>query len=150
MITGIEINMVVPDSIKAMEFYGRIFDVKQVEVSDFGPGRSETVFTIYGASFHLLDENPQFHLIAPKEGDPKPMWINITVPDIAKTYASALAKGCKEIFPITTMEALGLKNAMFSDPFGYGWMLHQIDKVISHEERMRILREAARRTDSNS
>jgi PhnB protein len=139
MITGVEIDMVVKDSIKALELYEKIFEVERVEVSDFGPQGSEAVFTIYGTRFHLLNENPDFGLFAPQEGQPRPMWINIAVPNIKTTYDAAIAVGCKEIFPINEMPDFGVKNAMFADGFGYGWMLHQIDKIVSHEERMEIL-----------
>lgn len=139
MITGVEIDMVVKDSIKALEVYEKIFDVVRVEVTDVGPHSSEAVFTIYGTRFHLLNENPEFRLHAPQEGQPQPMWMNIAVPDIKKTYDNAIAAGCKEVFGINDMPDFGVKNAMFADPFGYGWMLHQIDKIVSHEERMEIL-----------
>ena len=138
--TGVEMNFVVPDSRKALELYERIFDVRRVEATNFEAGTNEAVFTMYGARFHMLDENPAYHLIAPKEGDPKPMWVNITVPDIQEIYGKALAAGCREILPITRMEPLGLSNAIFADPFGYIWMLHQVHREISFEERCRIIR----------
>jgi len=141
MITGVEIDMVVKDSIKALELYEKIFDVERIEVSDLGDKGAEAVFTIYGVRFHLLNENPEFFLIAPKEGDPRPMWLNVCVPDINETFSKAIENGCKEVFAVQEMPDFGIKNAMFSDPFGYGWMLHQIDKLVSHEERMRILSE---------
>ncbi|MDR2182670.1 MAG: VOC family protein [Clostridiales bacterium] len=141
MITGVEIDMVVKDSIKALELYEKIFEVERVEVSDFGPGGSEVIFTIYGTRFHLLNENAEFGLVAPQEGQPQPMWLNIAVPDIKATYDAAMAAGCKEIFGINDMPDFGVKNAMFADEFGYGWMLHQIDRIVSHEERMEILKD---------
>jgi PhnB protein len=139
MITGVEIDMVVKDSIKALELYEKIFEVERVEVSDFGSQGSEAVFTIYGTRFHLLNENPEFQLFAPKEGVAIPIWINISVPDITKTYEAAIANGCKEVFAVNEMPDFGVKNAMFVDEYGYSWMLHQIDKIVSHEERMKIL-----------
>ncbi|MCL2854367.1 MAG: VOC family protein [Defluviitaleaceae bacterium] len=141
MITGLEVCMVAKSSIAAMELYEKIFEVERVEVSDFGVGNSEVVFTIYGSRIHMLDENPQHMLIAPKAGDPCSMWINVAVPDINANWKAAMDNGCQQVVPITEMPAMGLKNAMFSDPFGYMWMLHQIDKVVSHEERMRLYKE---------
>jgi len=139
MITGVEIDMVVKDSIKALELYEKIFEVERVEVTDMGEQGSEAVFTIYGTRFHLLNENPDFMLFAPKEGVPQSMWINIAVPNIKTTYDAAIVAGCKEIFGINDMPEMGVKNAMFADQFGYGWMLHQIDRIVSHEERIEIL-----------
>ena len=137
--TGVEINFVVQDCRKALALYQNIFDVEPVEVTDYDTGSNEAVFNMYGTRFHILDENPQFHLIAPKPGDPKPMWINLLVPDIQVTFDKAMAAGCTEIQPITEMEAFGVSSAMFADPFGYIWMLHKIHRVVSFEERKKIM-----------
>ena len=82
---GVEVNFVVQDSIKALALYESIFEVRRVEVTEYPRGNNEAVFTIYGTRFHMLDENPQFMLIAPKPGDPNPIWFNVIVPDIKKS-----------------------------------------------------------------
>ncbi len=138
---GIEIDMVVLDSLKALDLYERIFDTQRVEVTNFKKGGNEAVFTMYGTRFHLLDENQEYQLIAPKPENPKPMWINIVVPDIRKTYKNAMDSGCTEVQPITEMPEMGVINAMFTDSFGYLWMLHQIEKEVSFEERCAIFEE---------
>ncbi|MFC2946954.1 VOC family protein [Virgibacillus sediminis] len=138
---GVEIDMVVEDSLKALELYENIFDIKRVEVSDFPRGENEAVFTLFDVRFHLLDENPEFHLIAPKPDDPKTSWVNITVPDIEKTYARAMDSGCTEIQPVTEIPDHGVSNAIFMDSFGYVWMLHQVHKEVSHEERLKLWEE---------
>jgi uncharacterized glyoxalase superfamily protein PhnB len=123
IVTGVELDMIVPDSLEALKLYESIFDLQRIEVTDFPRGSNEVVFSIYSIHFHMLDENPDYKIIAPKPGDPKPIWYNITVPDISETYAKALEAGCAEIQPITEFETHGVKNSMFSDPFGYIWML---------------------------
>lgn len=139
--TGVEIDMVVADSLKALEAYERIFDSQRVEVTAYDKGLNEAVFTLYGARFHLLDENPAYQMIAPKPGDPKPMWINLMVPDIRGTFAKAAAAGWTEIQPVTELPDMGVINAVVADPFGYIWMLHQIVREVSFEERSRIMEE---------
>lgn len=141
MIVGVEIDFVVKDCLEALELYEKIFDIKRVEVSNFPRGQNEVVFTLYDVRFHMLDENPQFHLIAPKPDDPKTMWVNIAVPDIKETYAKANKLGCQEIQPVKEHPDFGISNAIFADPYGYIWMLHQIHKVVSHEERIRHFEE---------
>jgi len=140
MITGVETCMVVTSSLAAMELYEKIFELERVEVSDFGVGNSEVVFTIYNARFHLLDENVEQMLIAPKEGDARSSWINVAVPDINSTFEAALNAGCAQISPVSEIPNMGVRNAIFADEFGYMWMLHQIDKVVSHEERMEMFK----------
>ncbi|MFN6430030.1 hypothetical protein EUCA11A_28400 [Eubacterium callanderi] len=136
--TGVEIDMVVTDSLKALELYEKIFEVKRIEVTDYPKGTNEAVFTIYDTRFHMLDENPEYQLIAPKPGQPQSVWYNVLVPDIQAVYDKAMAAGCAEIQPVTEM---GAANAMFADAFGYVWMLHQIYREVSFEERCKAMEE---------
>lgn len=138
---GVEIDMVVTDSLKALVLYEKIFDIKRVEVSDFPKGENEAVFTLYGVRFHMLDENPKFGLKAPNPDTPNTFWFNISVPDIKETFSKAISVGCTEVQSVTEMPDYGVSNAMFSDAFGYLWMLHQIHKEVSHEESTRLWEE---------
>ena len=138
---GVEIDMVVTDSLKALELYEKVFDVQRVEVTDFPKGENEVVFTLYEVRFHMLDENPKFQLHAPKPDHPITIWFNILVPDIKETFSKAIRAGCTEVQPLTEMPDYGLSNAIFCDPFGYQWMLHQIHKEVSFEERTKLWEE---------
>lgn len=121
----VEVAMVVEDSLEALRLYEKIFDVERIMVSDFPKGQNEAIFAIDEMIFHMLDENPEYHLIAPKKGDPKTFWFNVTVSDIHVTYAMAIELGCKEMVPVSESREAGMFNALFMDPFGYVWMLHQ-------------------------
>ncbi|MDG5786886.1 VOC family protein [Evansella sp. AB-P1] len=138
---GVELDLVVKDCLKALELYENIFEIERVEVTNLPLGQNEVVFTLFGVHFHLLDENPEFHLIAPKPEDPKTSWVNVTVLDIKGTYAKAMDLGCTEVQPVTEMPDYGVSNAIFTDPFGYVWMLHQVHKEVSHEERIQLWEE---------
>lgn len=72
MIKGVEFDFVVKDGKAALKQYKSIFDVEVVEETDFKTGNNEAVFTIYGTRFHMLDENPEYQLFAPKEGKHNP------------------------------------------------------------------------------
>jgi PhnB protein len=138
---GVEINMVVTDSLKALELYEKVFDIERVEVSDFPKGENEVIFTLYGVRFHMLDENQKFELKAPTPDQPKAIWFNILVPEIEETFSKAVSSGCTEMQPVTELPDYGVSNAILSDPFGYLWMLHQIHKEVSFEERTRLWEE---------
>ena len=138
---GTEIDFVVQDSLKALELYEKIFDIERIEVTDFSEGENEVIFSLHGVRFHMLDENPEFEMIAPKPGDPKPIWFNIIAPDIEETFAKAIGEGCAQVQPVTEMKGMGVSNAIFVDPFGYLWMLHQVHKEVSFEERKKIWEE---------
>lgn len=46
ILVGVEIDMVVTDSLKALELYEKIFEIERVEVSNFPQGENEVVFTL--------------------------------------------------------------------------------------------------------
>lgn len=138
---GVEIDMVITDSLKALELYKKVFDVQSIEVTNFPKGENEVVFTLYGVRFHMLDENPQFGLKAPNPDEPQSMWFNIIVPDIKETFSKAVSAGCAELQPVTELPDYGVTNAMFIDSFGYQWILHQVHKEVSFEERTRLWEE---------
>jgi PhnB protein len=135
MITGVEIDMVVYDSVKALALYELVFGVERVEATAYDRGLNEAVFTLYGTRFHLLDENAEYQLFAPKEGEGKPFWLNVLVPDIKATFEKAQQNGFTAVQPLTEMPEMGVSNAILADPFGYVWMLHQIHREVSFEER---------------
>lgn len=136
MKVGVEFDFVIKDSLQALEIYQQIFDLEEVVATNFPRGENEVIFTLYGLHFHMLDENPKFHLHAPDPDATISSWINVTVPNIKETYEKALELGCTEIQPITKIDAMGISNAIFKDPFGYIWMLHQIHREVSKEEMM--------------
>jgi PhnB protein len=137
-VTGVEVDFVVTDSLAALRLYEKIFEVERLEVTGFPRGQNEAIFTIYGARFHILDENPAFQLVAPKQGAPKSMWLNVLVPDIEAVHQNALDAGCTEVQPVTEMADFGVSNSLFLDPFGYVWMLHRIHREVSFEDRVKM------------
>lgn len=139
--TVVEIDLIVSDSLKALALYEKIFDLERLEVTDFPKGENEVIFSLYGVHFHMLDENPQFGLHAPSTDAPQTIWFNVTVPDIKETYAKAMDAGCEEVQPVTEIPDFGVSNATFNDHFGYHWMLHEVHKKVSIEERNRIWEE---------
>ncbi|AKL96526.1 hypothetical protein CACET_c30820 [Clostridium aceticum] len=138
---GVEIDMVVSDSLKALKLYENIFDIEPIEVTSFPEGENEVIFSLYGVHFHMLDENPEFQMKAPTMDDPKSIWFNIMVPDIEETFSKAIKAGCKVIQAITEIPDYGVANAIFLDSFGYMWMVHQVYKKLSFEERTRLWEE---------
>jgi uncharacterized glyoxalase superfamily protein PhnB len=135
---GVELDFCVKDCRKALKMYKSIFDVEVVEETELESGQNEAVFTIYGTRFHMLDENPSAMLGAPSEGDPKPFWFNVMVDDIQATWDKAIGQGVTAVQEITRMDAYGVSNAMFSDPFGYIWMLHEIHAIVSFDDRVEM------------
>lgn len=138
LMIGVEIDFIVSDSLKALDLYEKIFEVERIEVTDLPTGTNEVVFSLYGVRFHMLDENQQYGLKAPNPEHPNTIWFNITVPDIHEAYAKAMNEGCKELQGVTELTDYGVSNAIFSDPFGYVWMLHQVHEKVSFEDRVKL------------
>lgn len=130
MQSGVEIGFVVKDSLEALKDYQKIFNVEVISQTNLQRGLNEVIFKIEGTQFHMLDENPEFSLNAPKPEHPQSIWFNVIVPDIHKTWQKALETGAKEIRPITKMEEMGASNAIFLDKHGYVWMLHEIHQKV--------------------
>lgn len=137
--TGVEIDMIVKSCLEALPLYETIFPVERIEVTALPVGQNEAVFGIFGTRLHMLDENPEYGMFAPKPGDPLPIWFNVVVEDIGETYRRAMDAGCTEVQPVTEVPGFGAFNAMFTDPFGYLWMLHQIVREVSFEERLALM-----------
>lgn len=141
MITGVEIDLVVKDSLAALKQYQAIFDLEVVEQTNFPVGLNEVVFTIYGTRFHLLDENPEYQLLAPTPENPQSIWFNVVVPNINDTFLKAIDASATPIQEVTEMKEMGISNATFLDSFNYTWMLHQIHHEVTFEEREEMFKE---------
>jgi PhnB protein len=136
---GVEIDMVVQDSLAAFALYKRVFGAEEIEITSCPKGQNEAVFTMFDTRFHLLDENHEYGLYARAEDKPQSMWCNLVIEDIVKTFQNAKEAEFRVIQPVTHLEDFGLMNAIIADPFGYVWMLHQIIKEVSFEERIRLM-----------
>lgn len=144
MIKGVEIDFVVKNSLETIELYERIFEVERLEVTEFPIGQNEAVFNIYGTRFHILDENPEYELLAPKEGDARSLWFNVAVPNLIKVHDDAILNGCIEMQAPTEVMDFGVINSIFIDPFGYMWMLHEIREEVSFKDRVAYFEEQKR------
>ncbi|MDL2246761.1 hypothetical protein LJB96_04005 [Methanobrevibacter sp. OttesenSCG-928-K11] len=136
---GVEIDMVVKDSLEALKTYKKVFKAEEVESSDYNIGFNEAVFTIHNSRFHMLDENEEYMLYAPNKDIPNSIWFNILVKDIEETFNKAEEENFKIIHPLTEVEELGIINAILLDPYGYQWMLHQIVKEVNFEKRKEFM-----------
>ena len=45
---GVEIDMVVTESLKALEHYEKIFDIERIEVTSLPKGENEVIFNLFG------------------------------------------------------------------------------------------------------
>lgn len=124
--TGIEIDLVVPDCKQALALYEQVFTTENAQVSSLPDETYEATFSIHGTRFRLVDENEDFQLLSPRPGDGIPMWCTVYVPDAEVTFAKAIQAGCIEVDPVEEHRERNQLRAIFIDPFGYMWTLCQI------------------------
>ena len=141
MKTGVEINMIVKDSLNASKLYEKVFGAKIIEATTYEKGLNEVILSIFQTRFHLLDENQEYNLYAPTKDKTNTMWCNLLVEDIEDVFNKSKKEGFNIIQPITELKEFGVINAIISDPFDYQWMLHQIVKEVSFSERCKIMEE---------
>lgn len=134
-----EVNFVVKNALTSLDFYQKVFEVEEVEVGDFILGQNEVAIRVDNLYFRILDENPDFQMFAPTEESSVHSWFNIIVSDIEYSYAQAVAEGAKEIQAVKELPEMGIKNAVFKDPFGYVWLLHEVVQEIDYDTRVQIL-----------
>lgn len=131
----LEVDMVVKDALAAVDFYEKIFTVEVIEKTDLKKGGNEAVLMIENVRFHLLDENPEYQLFAPQAGTSGSTWFNVIIDLAQEALDQAVANGATVMQELTDMPAMGAKMAMFQDPFGYTWMVHEVYREVSSEER---------------
>jgi PhnB protein len=128
---NVEIDLVLPDALEAFEIYSKVFGAKAVEKTSLDKGQNEVVFTVFGTRFHILDENPDACLTAPKEGQGGFIWFNLTVDNIKETFDRAETAGFATVLPIQEVMCRKLKTSMQKDPWGYIWQLHEV--IVANE-----------------
>ncbi len=123
-----EVNMVVSNSVLALDLYNRIFELEYYEKTNLKLGNNEAFFSINGLHFHMYDENLEYGLVAPFVNEESSCWFNITVDNIEDIFNKANKYHCKITMPITYIETHKVYNGMFKDHFGYSWLIHQASK----------------------
>lgn len=121
----VEINYVVADCLAATEEYADILGGKIIEKTDLEKGLNESIIEIGGALFHLMDENADYQLVAPKEGGNQSSWINLRQDGIQGIWEKALQRGWSEVMALADIEEVGLKQGILRDNFGYVWILQE-------------------------
>ena len=133
MTTSLQIDFIVEDSIKAAEIYEKVFGAEILEVTSEEKGLNEALFNIFGARFHILDENEEDEMEGPVKDEPNPMWCNFLVENLEEIFNKAEQENFKVIEEITVIEEYGILTAVIRDPFGYEWVLNELLEEESSE-----------------
>ena len=75
--------------------------------------------SIGGAEFWLSDESPEHANFSPESLGGGSVKMLLTVPDPDERFATALAAGAREVYPV--QEGHGWRVGRIVDPFGHHW-----------------------------
>ena len=121
----LEINMIVSDAKEAGDYYKKVLNAEIISQTDEDAGMNETMMKLGGTEIRVLDENKDFGMIAPAEGEAGSVGINLFVDNIDSFFNNAVKEGCKIISPVQDFPEIPAKNAVFSDKFNHIWVINQ-------------------------
>ncbi len=106
-------------SARAVDFYKSAFGATEVFRLDGDGGSVVARLSVADAEFWLSDESPEHGNFSPESLGGATVRIILTVADPDAVFASALAAGAKQIFPVG--EEHGWRLGRVVDPFGHHW-----------------------------
>jgi len=104
---------------RAVEFYKSAFAAVEVYRVDDDSGAVVSRLSIRSAEFWVSDESPEHGNFSPESVGGSTARMILAVPDPDAVFASAVAAGAREVFPVT--EAYGWRLGRVVDPFGHHW-----------------------------
>ncbi len=118
-------NIVVDNTVKALEFYKQAFDAEET-VRMPGPGGSimHAEIRIGDSVIMLGDEMPEMHAKSPKAYGGTPFRFYVYVENVDAAWKRAVNAGAKSVMPLQDM-FWGDRTGCLEDPFGHLWNLAQ-------------------------
>lgn len=131
-------NLVIRDCAKAIEFYKRALDAKEVTRSTTPDGKAilHAELRIGDSVVFLNDEMPGMGQPAPSTEHPAPTTMWLYVEDCDAAYRRAVQAGATSIAEPQDM-FWGDRCCGVSDPYGYVWSFATHQKDVSAEELRR-------------
>jgi uncharacterized glyoxalase superfamily protein PhnB len=127
-------SLVVSDSKKAIEFYKKAFDAKEIYRFLAPDGKIMHAMIQIGDSFIMMaDESSNMGCSSPTTIGGSPVSLYLYVEDADKIYNQAVKAGAKVNMPI--MDAFwGDRFGSVMDPFGHSWSIATHKKDLTPEE----------------
>src|SRR6266568_1375514 len=136
-------SLTVKNTDAAIAFYQKVFGARQegpiMRGKNGGVMHAELQFG--DMKVFINDEFPEMGARSPEHYGGTPVSLQLTVADVDKTYATAIAAGATS--RMAPSDAFwGDRYAYVHDPFGHGWGIGAPKEVLTHEqieERMRVM-----------
>ena len=120
--------LVVPDAVRALEFYQKAFNAQQTFRTDGPNGRVMHAEMKIGNSILMLcEENPEWGCLSPASLKGNSLSLYLYVEDADAVFNQAVRAGASVLMPLADM-FWGDRWGQVSDPFGHRW------SVATHKE----------------
>lgn len=128
-------HLVVPDCIKALDFYAKAFGAVQLARLAGIDGKStmHAAMRLGNSTLMMTDENLQWGAKSPLTFGGSPVTLHLYVADADAAFAKAIEAGCTQTMPISDA-FWGDRYGQVRDPFGHTWSIATHREDLSMEE----------------
>lgn len=138
---GIVLNLIVSNSLEAIEFYKKAFSAEEISKYMTPDGIvMHAAIKIIGEYVYLNDSFENSGILSPSELGRCPLNIWLRVDDPDKLYKQAIDAGCKVTMEIDDM-FWGDRMGGVVDPYGYMWTIAKTIEDVDEEELERRSKE---------
>lgn len=126
--------LIVDGAARAIEFYKRAFDAKElmrIPAPNDRVGHAE--IKIGDSVIMLADEHPEMDARAPGHLGGTPVSLLLYVTDVDRQFKQAIGAGGTEVRPVAD-QFYGDRSGTLKDPFGHSWHLSTHKEDVSPEE----------------
>ncbi len=135
-------HLVCAGAAQAMEFYKKAFDATELMRMPMPDGRlMHAAMQIGDSRLMLVDEMPEWGSLGPKALKGSPVTIHLSVPNVDKVMAQAVAAGATVKMPAADM-FWGDRYGVVVDPFGHNWSVATHIRDMTPDEMIAAAREA--------
>ncbi|WP_323095818.1 VOC family protein [Intrasporangium sp. YIM S08009] len=132
----------VPRAAEAIRFYEGVFGARVVDVTEMGGTVVHAELDLGNGHLQLGEPVPDYHLVAPPEGEDDCYSLGLYCPDVDAVVERALAAGATLREPATDFVS-GDRYASLRDPFGVRWSVMTRVEDLSEQESARRVAEWA-------
>ncbi len=134
--------LAIPDAAAAIAFYRDVFGARVIDVTEFGGVVAHADLDFGLGGLQLGEPSPDYHLVAPPQGEGDCYSMGIYVPDVDAVVARAVEAGAV-VREAPSDFVSGDRFASIRDPFGVRWSVMSRVEDLSEEESARRVAEWA-------